>query len=527
MKRQYYFIIFIIGLLIRIFVVWLQNSPSFMDAEYYFIGGRQLAQGGGFSENILWHYLDDPTGIPHPSHGYWMPLTSILASVGMAITRNQSFAAAQIVFVLIGSLLPPLTAYLCFQLTKKRRSAILAGGLAILPAFYLPYMTTSDTFGIYAVLGAVFFILLSESFTSKRFLIPFLLGIVAGLMHLSRADGFMWLGFAIISVIFFLAPKNQPEQNRFWSILEGSFLVIGGYLTIMGPWFFRNIQIFGAPMAPGGSRSLWIIDYNELFIYPGSQLTLERWWAAGFEKILEARMWALKINFQRSIAEQGMIFLTPLILLGLWQFRRDFRVKIGVFIWLSTFAVMTFVFPYQGARGGFFHSSAALLPLLWSAATIGLNAILDWAEHVRNWNAKEAGIVFSIAIIFLAGLISAFVIFTNFIGGDVDQPKWEENKITYQNLEEAILGLGIHPDDIVMTINPPGYHAYTNRAAIAIPDGNLQALAIVAQKYNGKILILEKDHPDGLDDLYADPKTHPDGLKYLMSVEGTHIFVIE
>ena len=454
MKRQYYLIIFVIGLLVRISVAWLQNSPGFMDAEYYFIGGKQLAQGDGFSENILWHYLDNPTGIPHPSHGYWMPLTSILAAVGMAVTGSQSFAAAQIVFVLIGSLMPPLTAYLSFQLTNKHRSAILAGALAILPAFYLPYMTTSDTFGIYAVLGAVFFILLSESFTSKRFLTPYLLGIIAGLMHLSRADGLLWLGFAIISVIFYIAPKKQQGQIRFWPFLEGCILVISGYLTIMGPWFYRNIQLFGSPMAPGGLRSFWIIEYNELFIYPGSQLTPERWWAAGFEKTLDARLWALKINLQRSIAEQGMIFLTPLILVGLWQLRRDFRIRIGLFIWVSTFVVMTFVFPYQGARGGYFHSSAALLSLLWAAAAIGLSGALGWAERVRNWNAKEAGVIFSIAILFFAGLLSAFVLFNNFIPGDSDQPKWEENKITYQNLEETILGLGIPPDDIVMTINP-------------------------------------------------------------------------
>ncbi len=526
MKPRNYWIIFIIGLLIRILVASLQKSPGFMDAEYYFIGGQNLANGDGFMEQILWNYLDDPIGIPHPSHGYWMPLTSILASFGMIITQSQSFAAAQITFVLIGSLLPPLTAYLCIQLTQNQRSAILAGGLAILPAFYLPYMTTSDTFGIYAVLGALFFILLAEQAASKRYLIPILLGLIAGLMHLSRADGLMWLGFAFICVLFYLAPRNQKERSKLLAIFEGCILVLGGYLIIMGPWFFRNIQTFGFPLAPGGSRSFWIINYNELFIFPASQLTFERWLATGLESLLQARVWALKINLQRSLAEQGMIFLAPLILLGLWHSRRDFCIKLGVFIWLCTFTVMTFIFPFQGARGGFFHSSAALLPLLWSAAAIGLSAALDWAGRARGWSVTEAGAVFTIATLLIASLLSGFILFNNHFSGKLDHPKWEENRATYQKLDKNIHEFGFQSNEIVMTTNPPGYFAYTNRPAIAIPDGGVATLLEVAEKFQGTIVVLEKDHPEGLNDLYANPELTPTGLEYLTTIEGTHIFII-
>ncbi len=52
-------------------------------------------------------------------------------------------------------------------------------------------------------------------------------------------------------------------------------------------------------------------------------------------------------------------------------------------------------------------------------------------------------------------------------------------------------------------------------------------LVDAAEKYNGKFLILEKDHPDGLDDLYTAPEKHPDSLQYLTTVEGTHIFILE
>jgi hypothetical protein len=526
MKRKHYFLIFIMGLLIRIGVALLQHSPGFMDAEYYLIGGRHLAQGDGFWENILWNYLDDPTGIPHPSHGYWMPLTSILAAFGMVLFRNESFAATQIVFVLIGSLLPPLTAYLCYQMTRSQGSAFLAGGLAILPAFYLPFMVTSDTFGIYAVLGALFFIVLSDPLASRKFLVPSSLGVIAGLMHLARADGIMWLGFSLLSV-FYLVPKRSKTKSNLRAYLESFTLVVGGYLLIMAPWFLRNLFIYGSPMALGSSRSLWIISYNELFIYPASQLTPERWLAAGIESIIEARTWAFKINLQRSIAEQGMVFLTPLILIGLWQFRKDFRVKMGVFIWLCTFLAMTFVFPFQGARGGFFHSSAALLSLLWTAAAMGLNAILLWAHRTIHWKVREPKIVFSIAILIFALLLNAFTVGNKVINLDGNPPQWEENRITYQSIDKVLIESGAQPTDIVLTINSPGYYAYTNRSAISIPDGTPQTVLDVANKYNGRYLILEKDHPEGLDTLYAFPTAPRDGLKYHTSVETTHIFILE
>ena len=111
--------------------------------------------------------------------------------------------------------------------------------------------------------------------------------------------------------------------------------------------------------------------------------------------------------------------------------------------------------------------------------------------------------------------------------GNSNQPKWEENRITFQQLEQTILELGAHPEDIVLTTNPPGYFAHANRSAIAIPDGDIQTLFEVAEKYNGKFLLLEKDHPRGLDDLYAAPEKHPDGLQYLITVAGTHIFILE
>jgi hypothetical protein len=188
---------------------------------------------------------------------------------------------------------------------------------------------------------------------------------------------------------------------------------------------------------------------------------------------------------------------------------------------------MTFVFPYQGARGGFFHSSAALLPLLWAMAPPGLNSILDWTHHTLGWKVREPQVVFSVAILFFALFLTIFTTGTKFLSIDQKPPQWEQNRRSYQNTEAALRELGANLEDTVLTINPPGYYAYTHRPAIAIPDGSIQTVLQVADQFHGRYLILEAGHPDGLAKLYANPETNHPRLKYLTSVEETHIFIIE
>ena len=81
MKLRAYVILFLLGLFLAVGVASLQDLPGYMDSDYYFAGGLQLLQGNGFTEPFLWNYLDDPVGIPHPSHAYWFPLASILANL--------------------------------------------------------------------------------------------------------------------------------------------------------------------------------------------------------------------------------------------------------------------------------------------------------------------------------------------------------------------------------------------------------------------------------------------------------------
>ncbi|MBU0511726.1 MAG: hypothetical protein KJ638_08505, partial [Chloroflexi bacterium] len=131
MTIRHYLLLFILGLTVALAVAAFQPAPGYMDAAYYYAGGLQLADGEGFSEQILWNYLDDPAGLPHPSHAYWMPLASLVAALGMKLTGIVGWSAARIGFLALGGLLPPLTASLAYSFTPRRDAAILAGLLAV------------------------------------------------------------------------------------------------------------------------------------------------------------------------------------------------------------------------------------------------------------------------------------------------------------------------------------------------------------------------------------------------------------
>ncbi|MEA3350804.1 MAG: hypothetical protein U9Q82_09305, partial [Chloroflexota bacterium] len=199
MTLRYYTFLFILGLSGALLLSAFQPAPGYMDSEYYFATAMRIAGGKGFSEPFLWNYLDDPQNIPHPSHAYWMPLTSLLAAAGMRVFGTFTYLAAQSGFLLLAGLISPLTALLSYRLNRDRFLAILSGLLAVFSVFYLPFLVVTDTFAIYMLLGVLFFLLLSPSPTlprtpapglkHHRFFLPLLLGLIAGLMHLSRADG--------------------------------------------------------------------------------------------------------------------------------------------------------------------------------------------------------------------------------------------------------------------------------------------------------------------------------------------------
>ena len=538
MTHREYFSLFILAIALTTLVALFQQAPGYMDADYYYAGGVRLAQGHGFTEVILWNYLDDPSGIPHPSHAYWMPMASLIAGLGMILTRSIQFWAGRAGFILMAGCIAPGTAALAHQLTGRKDHAWLAGLLAAIPGFYLSYLATTDTFGVLMLLGIAWFLTIgrirspSRGDEQFRLILPVILGLTTGLIHLSRADGLSWLLIGIVGIVvpWGITPSGESSQGKSFShnvrivVVRLSAFILG-YLAVMGPWFIRNLTVFGTPLSPGGNRALWLTDYDELFIYPPDAITPTRWLASGLDAIFGARWQALTMNLQTALAVQGEIFLLPLVILGLWRWRRETSIRLGLLSWLLVLGIMTLVFPYAGWRGGFFHSGAAFQPLFWAVAPTGLEAFIDWGRRVRRWNARQASVVFQVGVLALALMLTVLAVQKRVIGTDIRDPIWNDGTETYRRLEKRLLDVGVDPEDIVVVNNAPGFYAANGRSAISIPDGSPETLILVAQRYGADYVLLEQNHPRGLEALYRSPADLT-GLDYLFTFERTHVFEI-
>ena len=301
MTFRNYLFLFLFGLAVPVFIAQFQHIPGYLDSDYYYAGGIQIAKGNGFTEPYLWNFLDGTTSLPHPSHSYWMPLASIISALGMWLTGQTTYASARLFFLLIAAFIPPLTAALAYTFSQRRDLAIASGLLAIFSVYHAPFVGVTDNFSLFMLFGGLYFLLVTQLIQNPtRTLNWILLGLLSGLMTLSRSDGLLWLG--ITFVFAFSRKKNTTENSNYQAPITNnlllvtyySFLALLGFLLIMSPWYARNLSVYGSLMAPGGSRALWLANYDQTFIYPPTALTMQSFLALGWDHIIADRLWALK-----------------------------------------------------------------------------------------------------------------------------------------------------------------------------------------------------------------------------------------
>ena len=239
-----------------------------------------------------------------------------------------------------------------------------------------------------------------------------------------------------------------------------------------------------------------------------------------------ARGNALWLNFKTLVAVQGSVALLPLLLIGGWRLRRNLIVQTGGLMWLGQLFLMTIVFPFSGSRGGFFHSGAAVQPLLWALAAIGLDQVIEWGSKVRGWRKATAWKSFCHWIGCVDGsCYHNSLAPSRLIGTGEGEDNWSASFERYQAVESWLRDQG-GEGSIVMVNNPPGYYVAGRRAAIVIPYGNLETVKTVAERYGAVFLVLEKNTTPQLKDLFMSPHS-TSGLTYLAEVGGAQIFQFE
>lgn len=504
-----YVVLFLLAFLFRVAAALPQQRPGYMDAAYSYDIALNLVQGQGLVEPFLWNYLDDPAGLPHPSHLYWMPLPTLLAWLGLAVL-GPSYRAAQMVFALTSALLPLVSYGVALQITGERRRAWLAGLLTIFSGFYVLYWGHTDNFTPFALAGSLSLVAAWRASQARepegvwrRFVWGLAAGALVGLAHLSRADGPLLLVAVGLVWVKSVIP-NTCTARSYWGLeIVHILLVMCGYVGIMMPWFVRNWVVSGAPLSTTGAQTMWLTTYDDLFSY-GRELSLQSYLAWGWGNILRSKLDALWLNAQTVLAVFCMVFLFPLVLVGWWRLRRHPLYRLATWYAALLLLAMTFVFTFPGPRGGLFHSGGALLPFVFTAAAVGLDASVDWvAARRRAWDARLARGVFGVGLVGLALLVSGFVHYQGALVGT----RWR-GETPYTRLVawlEAQGALG----EVVMVGDPPGYWYHGGGPSIVVPNEPVKTVLAVADRYGAHYLVLDCNHPRPLASLYEGEETHP------------------
>jgi hypothetical protein len=281
----------------------------------------------------------------------------------------------------------------------------------------------------------------------------------------------------------------------------------------MLPWFIRNWQVAGTPLPGAGSQTIWMATYDDLFSY-GRELSPQTFFSQGVGSVLQGRWWAFTANFQTVLAVWSMIFLAPLVVVGAWHLRHHFLIQLVGFYAALLFVAMTLIFAFPGARGGLFHSGAALFPFICAISTVGLDKAVDWvARRRRGWKAKTAKRVFAVGLMVIAVALSGFIYYQRVLKNNA----WNRADSLYPALAEWANEQ--NPDGVVMIGNPPAYRYHGGGLSVVVPNEDVETMLQAARHYQVDYLILDSNHPAPLAELYNSPTQYSE-----LSLSLVHTF---
>ncbi|HSM57305.1 MAG TPA: glycosyltransferase family 39 protein [Candidatus Sulfomarinibacteraceae bacterium] len=506
----------LLGLTLQAFWALRLDHPTYFDAYYYTSNAQRLADGQGFSEEIIWQYLDNPQGLPHPSHTYWMPLASIIGAGGYLLTG--SFRGAQAPFWLMAGLLPLLGYAVNWHLTGERRQAYAAAAFTAVGGYYTAYWVQPTTFVLFAWTGGLCLLALglAQEKGAPRYWV--LAGLTAGLSHLTRADGVLFL--ALAAALWLLAfARRGPWQKRSRQAWRPSFLnlalLVGGYLVVMAPWFWRTWQISGSILSTVGTQTIFLTEYDDVFAY-NRTFTAGDYLAWGLDNIILSKLRALWLAVQTYIAVPGLTAFSFFAVAGwFWARRRERRARfLRPFTWYAVLLLVTMslVFTFPGQRGSLLHSSTALWP--WSMALVpaGVAAAVEWvAARRRRWRPQQAQRLFLVAFVLMAFVITLVVA--------SGQPLAEKEAALYEQI-----GATVPPGSIVMTGDPTGFHYHSGLPAVVTPNEPPEVMVQAAQHFGVDYVLLDENRPAPLKALY-EGQVQSEWLSFVQDFgDGYHLY---
>jgi len=492
--------LFLLALAVRLVFLGLFPDPAYPDSYYYVEVANALRAGHGFNVDFIWVFVEVGgriPAVPHlpiPSNAHWMPLASIVQVPFLYLFGGSAFVAG-LPFAILGSTAAPLTWAMARDAGSRPAIQLGAGLLIAVPAAAV-FMAQPDNFSLYQPLVAGALWMTARGLKGHPWNFAFA-GLLVGFAMLARNDGIL-VGVAI-AVVFAWDRWRVWRANRvaagkatgihlspvipFWAAVVCFVL----FLVVMGPWFARQLSVFGS-LSPSSSsgRVLFIRSMSD-FNSVTSDVSIQGFLSQGIGSLIQSRVLGLVAAVSIFAVLIGAVVLTPFMIVGGWLRQRS--IDFGPFFVYAAilFAFSAIVSAIHVPGGTFIHSAVALAPQSDILALEGIAAAVAWiARRRRAWNPARAVPVF----------IGAAVVFTvamSVVYGLLVQGGWKVIRTQREAVAAELNTLGASPDDRLMSIDAGGYEYYTGRGGVVTPDDSLATIETVAHDYDIRWLILERD----------------------------------
>lgn len=455
------------ALLLRLRLASQIVHPGHGDYPFYYTVAENIVDGRGFIVDYIWHYLNLPDTITHTSNDYWMPLTAIFISLPMFVFGKSLFAAL-LLPIFVGVALAILTYFISKGYSPSRLTALLSASLVLfMPDLFIKSVQTDSAIFYAFFVSASLLCIIKGLARPQLFLLA---SALMGLAHLSRQDGLLLIPVLMGTI---LLSRQQSVRSKIVSML----LAMGIYLLVLSPLIVSNLNTFGTPFPSGPSKTMFLTQYEDLYVY-SKELTLSNYLKMGTTEIVLSKV-RMAISHAWKLYQRFGEFLSVFIILGLVGLKRTqwmlYFPPLSFFVILLTF--YTLVATFIGGGGGFLRSSMAMTPFLVVIAVDMMNRAIP-----------------SRAVI----CASIFLVLTLFIYHDISDTKQLidtgarlESQLTKLNkiVEEDAHREGIK-SVVIMTRDPWEVYHSTRHKAIQIPNEGMEVIVTVAQRYGANYLLL-------------------------------------
>ncbi|MGH7270635.1 MAG: hypothetical protein ACREJ3_09410 [Polyangiaceae bacterium] len=452
------------------------HTVATYDTAYYYVIARNVAQGRGLTDTVLWQFLGVPESVQRPAGGYWEIGWPIILGTLMRLFGHSQRASIFICSALSG-LVPLATALVAYLAAKRLDVAWLAGFLVCLQVRLLATNITPDATTMYQLAylsGMVALLWVQKRDASPGQMLA--IGVVLAFPMHVRGEGFI-LGAAALPLLFFSGgrPSRAATRRTFW--------VAAGMMGFVLAFVLRDLVVFGHLVPKSRSLRLWMTRYDDLYRF-ASDPSPATFWAQGAVRIANVRVDALRSHLDGLMHEVPWP-LVAFSVAGVAAMVRSSRTWVLPLFFCLSLLVPCLVVPIIASVDRF---AMNVLPVLCVAASFGIFA-------VRDAVARSTAPRFLRFAVLSAATLACIAVFRDPISFRtyIDRLRIYRHTPDFLANTRSLAPLHLLPTDVVLTDEPWRVAAVLDVATVMCPVDGPAAVDAVVKKYRPRFVIAKSN----------------------------------